>query len=602
MLKKNIILSAKNRIKFELIKGTLNSSRKEMEALIARTAMSPFIREKKDFFTAILNQKGELIVSTSLTLAGNLIQGIFEHYPYDTMSEGDLYIYNDCYSSYGAVSHLPDMVFVMPVFCKAELVAFVECWGHLWDIGGGVSGSISPNATSVFQEGIMIPPVKVINKGKINKEIIKIFLNNSRFPELLEGDLNSLMAACKLGKKRMEDCIERHGKRLFLLACEEIIQQTEKAFKTEIKKQIPEGKWRFRDYIDSDSVSQNSYYVDLVLEKQNGKLKLNFTNTINEAKGPINFLMDDSVPKFMMGLYMTKNIPGIIMNAGFQRAIKKIVKKKGSLVAPNFPSSLGLRSHTMFRVNSAIFGVLAQALKGKSSAASAVYVLYYLRGKSPITGKEELCIEGLSVGYGARFFQDGIDAVYYVAQENYPIEFSETEFGINIERFGLNMDSGGPGRYRGGCGIYRDIRVHLEDATLGVRIDNCKFPAFGISGGKSGGSGKIIVNPDSNNSRILRTISDNNKLKYGDLVRIVTPGGGGWGEPYQRPPEDVFNDFKNGIISYKSCLKDYGVILTKDKKLVDLKKTINNRKKIKKTKKMFHRKNYYDAHEEINII
>ena len=591
---KNSKYSANERIKFELIKGVLNASRKEMEALITRTAMSPFIREKKDFFSAILNKKGELVVSTSLTLAGNLIETIVKHYPLNKMNNGDLYIYNDCYFTNGAVSHLPDMVFVMPVFRKNEIVCFIECWGHLWDIGGSVSGSISPNSTSVFQEGIMIPPVKVMNKGKINKEILKIFIRNSRFPEFLEGDLSSLMAACKLGKKRVEECLDRHGKNNFLNACEEIIKQSESSLRKEIKKNIPDGTWQFRDYIDSDSVSNQSYYVDLKLIKKNNELELSFDETMHESKGPINFIMDDSVPKFMLGLYLTKNIPNTIMNAGFQRAIKHVSKKRGTLVSPNFPSPLGLRSHTMFRVNSCIFGVLAQAMKGKSSAASAVYVLYYLRGISPISGKEELCIEGLSVGYGARYFRDGIDAVYYVAQENYPIEFAETEFGINVEKFTLNKDSSGPGKFRGGSGIVRDIRVNLIDATLGVRIDNCKFPAFGINGGKSGGIGKVIINPDSKKPRKLKTISDNNKLKQGDLIRIMTPGGGGWGNPCLRPKERVFEDYLNGIISYKSCVNDYGVVLTKSRKSIDQEETKIKRSNIKFEKKMFHRKNYFN--------
>jgi len=192
---------ANQRFTVELIKGAMNATRREMEALITRTAMSPFIREKKDFFTAILNAKGELVVSTSLTLAGNLVDKVLETYPITSMQNGDLYWYNDPYATKGAVSHLPDMVFIMPVFSQSEIVAFVECWGHLWDIGGAVPGSISPKAKSVFEEGIMIPPVRVIQAGKRNDEVFRIFTHNSRFPDMLEGDLNSLMAACQLKKK-----------------------------------------------------------------------------------------------------------------------------------------------------------------------------------------------------------------------------------------------------------------------------------------------------------------------------------------------------------------------------------------------------------------
>jgi N-methylhydantoinase B len=192
---RNATPDARARIAHELVKGALNALRGEMEALIARTAMSPFIREKKDFFTAVLNPGGELVVSTSLTLAGNLVDAILADYPADDMRDGDLYWYNDPYATGGAVSHLPDMAFIMPVFAEGRLIAFIEAWGHLWDIGGTVAGSISPAATSAFHEGIMIPPVRVIRAGVVNEEVVRIFTRNTRFPEMLKGDLDSIMAA-----------------------------------------------------------------------------------------------------------------------------------------------------------------------------------------------------------------------------------------------------------------------------------------------------------------------------------------------------------------------------------------------------------------------
>ena len=287
--------NAASRITVELIKGMLNATRREMEALIARTAMSPFIREKKDFFTAILNPAGELVVSTSLTLAGNLVDAILQQYPADTMQDGDLFWYNDPYATGGAVSHLPDMVFVMPVFAENRLLAFIECWGHLWDIGGAVPGSISPTASSVFQEGVMIPPVRVLHGGVRNEEVVRIFTRNSRFPDMLEGDLNSLMAACNLGCKRLEECAALHGADALENAFEAIISQTETALQQQISAHIPEGSWAFRDRIDSDAVSDRGYFVDVVMRQKKGKLSLDFSATDRQADGPINFIMDQSV-------------------------------------------------------------------------------------------------------------------------------------------------------------------------------------------------------------------------------------------------------------------------------------------------------------------
>jgi N-methylhydantoinase B len=528
----SMLVSGPDQFTLELIKGGLNAARREMEALIARTAMSPFIREKKDFFTAFLNPKGELVISTSLTLAGNLVDAILETYPAETMRPGDLYWYNDAYGTGGAVSHLPDMVFVMPVFHDDRLIAFAEAWGHLWDIGGSVPGSISPYATSIFQEGIMIPPVRVMREGVENTEVIRIFTRNSRFPEMLGGDLKAIMAACRLGVRRMTETVERHGVDAVEAAFEAIIVQSERALRDQINRRIPDGEYAFRDRIDSDAVTDRSYFVDVTLRKSGGEIEIDLSASDQQATGPINFLMDDSVPKFMLGLYMTMGEaggetgaePGIGMNGGFERAVRRVVTRPGSIVAPKFPAPLGLRSHSMIRVTTATFGALAQAMGGHASAASCVYVLYYLRGRNA-DGSEPLCIEGLAVGFGARTFADGIDAVYYVAQENYPIEFTEMEFGVEIERFGIHRNSGGPGRWRGGCGIVRDIRVLSDEAEVGIRLDNCRQPAFGVNGGLSGQPGRVIVNPGTDAERDLATMSDGNQLKKGDLVRIITSGG-----------------------------------------------------------------------------
>ena len=584
-----------DRFTIELVKGTLNGARAEMEALIARTAMSPFIREKRDYFTAVLNPAGELVVSTSLTLAGNLVDTVLETFPSRTMEAGDIYAYNDAYGTCGAVSHLPDMAFVMPVFHERRLIAFIEAWGHLWDIGGMVAGSISPHATSVFQEGIMVPPVRLTHGGRENRDLLRIITRNSRFPEMLIGDIRAIMAACRLGAHRLDETIARHGIVAVEQTFEAMLQESETALRTRIAERIPDGAYGFRDRIDSDAVTDRSYFVDLELRKRSGTLVLDFSRSDRQADGPINFLMDDSVPKFMLGLWMCMDDPGIGMNGGFERAVDSVVTSPGTLVAPRFPAPLGLRSHTMIRVTSALFGALAQATGGNASAAPAVYVLYYLRGRS--AGREDtLCIEGLSVGFGARTFADGLDAVYYVAQENYPIEFAELEFGVEIEAFGIHRDSGGAGRWRGGCGIVRDVRILSEQAEFGVRLDNCRHPAFGLDGGHAGRPGRVVVNPDTPGERDIATMSDGSRLMEGDLLRIITPGGGGWGHPCDRPAESVRDDVLDGFVSVKAAEQLYGVVLCNG--AIDHAATRERRATRLLPTGLFHRGHYYDAEDD----
>jgi N-methylhydantoinase B len=570
-----------------------------MEALIDRTAMSPFIREKKDYFTAFLDADGHLVVSTSLTLSGNLVKPIFETYPRAEMRDGDLYWYNDPYASRGGVSHLPDMVFVMPVFHDGELIAFAEAWGHLWDIGGSVPGSISPRAASTFEEGIQIPPVRVVAAGVLNEEVFRIFTRNSRFPQMLRGDLKAIMAACSLGKRRMQETVQRFGAPAVEAAFAFMLDHSERLLTDEIEKRIPDGEYAFRDYIDCDALTDDSYSVHLLLRKNRDGLSFDFSATDTQAAGPINFVMDDSVPAYMAGLYLLMQNPDVRMNAGFERAIQSVVTRPGTLVAPHFPAPVGLRSHTMIRVNSAMLGALAKATNGQASAASCVYVLYYLRGYDAKSGAFTLCIEGLAVGFGARTYADGIDAVYYVAQKNYPIEFAEMEFGVQIEAFRMHADSGGPGRYRGGCGIVRDVRVLTDEAQFAVRVDNCKYPAFGVNGGHSGRGGRVIVNPGTADERELKPMSDGHTLRNGDLLRIVTPGGGGWGSPLDRPPHEVLADVHDGFVSPASAFEDYAVVLDETAEHVDEAATAAERAGRSRSSSMFHRRGYLDAAGEV---
>ncbi|MGI9332621.1 MAG: hydantoinase B/oxoprolinase family protein, partial [Gammaproteobacteria bacterium] len=200
----------------------------------------------------------------------------------------------------------------------------------------------------------------------------------------------------------------------------------------------------------------------------------------------------------------------------------------------------------------------------------------------------ELCIEGLSVGFGARPYADGTDAVYYVAQKNYPVEFAEMEFGVRIEAFRIHTDSGGPGRYRGGCGIVRDVRVLADEATLGMRLDNCKYPAFGVNGGRCGRAGSVLVNPGTHEERELATMSEGHSLERGDLLRIVTPGGGGWGNPLERPIEQVRGDVLDGFISRRGALDDYGVAFEAHTMVVDEAATRERRASQPEPTEMFH--------------
>jgi N-methylhydantoinase B len=453
-------------------------------------------------------------------------------------------------------------------------------------------GSISPAATEVYHEGIIMPPIRIYREGVLNDEVFRIFARNSRFPDILKGDLRAILASCRLGKQRLEDIFARFGMDTTLTAFEQIIQQSTAAVRQAFETRVPDGSYSFRDYLDSDGITDQSYAVHLTLVKKHGTVSLDFSETDDQARGAVNFIMHDSVPKFMYGLYLTAGDPTILLNHGFAQAIDEVKTRPGSLVHPIPPAPLGMRSNTMLRVNNCVFGTLALATDGQTNAASSVYVIYMLRSLNRQSGDYTLCIEGLGVGFGARPFADGPDAIYYVAQKNYPVEFAEMEFGVRIERYSIHPDSGGPGRYRGGCGIVRDVRIVADEGILASRLENVTFPAWGVNGGHSGRPGRIVVNPGTPEERELKPLSDNNRLRQGDLLRVMTSGGGGWGHPFDRPAARVREDVLDGFVSPASAFEDYGVVLDPQTLEIDEVATSKLRKDRRSETTMFHRGHY----------
>jgi N-methylhydantoinase B len=265
----------------------------------------------------------------------------------------------------------------------------------------------------------------------------------------------------------------------------------------------------------------------------------------------------------------------------------------GSLLNPRFPAPLGQRGITLVRVMTACIGLINTATEGRAVASSNVYVIYYLRGRAQ-GGEQFLLTDGIAVGYGARPFADGIDAVYLVANENYPAEFLDLSYPVRLLRYSINPDSGGPGRYRGGCGVIREIEVLAEEAMLSIRIDSVANPPWGVAGGQNGRGGRCVINPGRPDERELEPLSDGTILKRGDIMRIETGGGGGWGHPFDREAALVLADMRGGFITEMSARDDYGVALSDDGRMVDDAATKKLRQQRFDTK-LFHRKTYHDS-------
>jgi N-methylhydantoinase B len=292
-----------------------------MEAVIERTAMSPFIREKKDFYTALFDGTGRLVVGSNLPVFGDVVGPIAEHYPLETMRPGDIYWFNDCYASKGAVSHSPDQVFVAPVFAEGRLSAFAQSWAHFNDIGGMRPGSLSPDCTDIYQEGIIVPPVRVARDGVIVEELLRLFYRNSRFPEMVRGDTRASMAAIRLGERRLSELFERFGRVRTSSAFERLIEETGREVRSKLRALVPEGRHAFTDTVDSDGQGHGPIKLRYRLDVAGDHITLDTSDSDDQVPGPVNFLMSPPVPAMIFASYLVGEGSQNLLNAGAERAI-----------------------------------------------------------------------------------------------------------------------------------------------------------------------------------------------------------------------------------------------------------------------------------------
>ena len=582
----------------QLVRGGLRAARLECELIIERTAMSAFIREKKDYTVSFLDRRGQEIYGD--TMGSDILGCVWQYYPVASMRPGDLYWYNDPYLSQGSITHTPDMVFIAPVFYEGEVVAYCHSFAHFWDLGGSRPGSIGPANTEIFHDGTLVPPIKIIDAGKLNDEAYRIILRNSRYPDLLEGDSRALMSAAGRAQERLLEMFDRFGKETMLAAIADDQADTARLVRDKTLELIPEGEYAVRDYMDHAGVGDDWHSFHLKLSRKGDDVLLDATLSDDQAHGSINFIASDGALKAYFGQYFHQFDTSLLANHGLLAGIDAVQLRPGSILRPEWPAALGCRAHTFTKLKSAVRAVVAQAADGNVMAGAAVYVIAYWRMKDD-AGAWLLCTDGIAVGHGARPFGDGLDAIYQRHNENYPGEFMEMEYPLRLERYAISTDSGGPGKYRGGCGVIRDVRLLADEGTFGLRVENNLFPAWGVAGGMGGGLSRVVLNPDTPDEREIRAFSDDNRWQRGDLVRIYTAGGGGWGDPLEREIAMVLDDVLDGFVSLDAARDSYGVAINPDTLRIDGEATEEQRQRIRAARgdtKMFHRFDYFQTAEE----
>ena len=551
----------------EIVQGTLASIEAEVEDAIGRTARSPMIRDQHDYRAGIHDRKLRKLTGRSYSA---LVHPVVRDYPIDEMNEGDVFFHNDVYLSEGGVGHLPDLTVTVPVFCNGTVVAFVQAFGHHDDIGGMVPGSMPSNATSAFQEGLMVPPIKLYDRGRPNEPAIKIITRNSRLPDHIVGDLDAECAACSMGARRVAELFARYGRDEVEACFDAIIARTTETFRREILSKIPGGTYVWEDYAEHDGVDEPRLHTQrITLTKTVDKLVLDFTGTSPQAKGPINhagnyadgnFLKKWIAPILRNLADTPERMAELDVNEGVVELIDMRFPPPGTLLTPVFPAPTNARTFVILRLLGVFAGALAKAVDGHMPADQETIRYTGITGHDS-NGDWYLYREILGGGSGGRYYADGSDTIHVVPDsKNMPTEFIETSFPARVERLALALDSGGAGLYRGGLGYLKEIRV-LEDATFLSIADRSILSCWGLRGGRAGAPFKVTIDPGGPNERVLSGLADNQPVKAGEVIRIETTGGGGWGDPLERDPERVELDVLQGKVSPSSARDDYGLIL-----------------------------------------
>ena len=562
-------------VTLEVIYHRLKSIADEMEKSLHRSAFSTVVKEAQDCSTALFNAERQTVAQATAipvhlgTLMYSVPQ-IFKAFSVSEIKEGDVYIANDPYTG---GTHLPDITMAVPVIYQGEVIAFSCSMVHHQDIGAMTPG-VPTGATSIYQEGLNLPPLKFYDTGEPVKVVHDIIRKNVRTPELVIGDLRAQIAAGNVGRLRMLELFEEYGKELVLAAMSQLMDHSEARVRRALEK-IPDGTYTFVDYMDNDGIDiDQRIKIQVMVTIKGSEFIIDFSGTSAQVKGPFNCTASSTLAAVYFAI-MALTDPTIPSNAGAFRPITAKIPE-GSIVNPYPPSALGARNSTIYRISDAIMGALAKAMPGRLPAASGGLAIpaIYFGGTDPFTDEEYGTVEIAAGGQGARPNTDGIDVISTDVGNNLnvPAEAIEMNFPLRIVRMGLHDGSGGAGEYRGGLGLFKVIKVLRGSVSATYRGERHYIPCWGLLGGMPGYCGRGFVIRRTEEREEIPSKRDF-VLHEEDELHLFSPGGGGYGDPLKRKPEIVLRDVMDRRISLEAASEDYGVVIDEESMTVDIEKT-----------------------------
>jgi len=539
----------------------------EMTTNLKRASRSVYVKEAADFGVGLVDLAGHIFAfprSTSIVAidqpCGPTIAAV------GPLEEGDVIITNDPYRSHGLATHLPDLQIVHPYFHDGRVIAYGWCFVHFMDVGGRVPSSITPSNTEIFQEGLILPPMKLVRRGELNMDIIAVLAANCRLPDQNVADIKAMLGAMETGRRRVADIIAQHGVDTFL-AAQMAVQDYTAAKARAVLRRLRDGVYDFWDFMDDDLVSRVPVRMRVRMTVADGKVELDATGTDPPVNAAYNLPSHGQCHPWLvlqLSRFILTHDSTMPLNFGIYRHISAI-NPPGTVLNAAFPAAVGIRQAVAHRFNDAVNGALMAAAPEMTTTPGAGIVVPIVLAEADDGGgkRNVTVIEPLVGGTGAWDGNDGVDSRESSMSNlsNHPMELVELDIGAIIREYDIRMDSGGPGKWRGGTGQVLTFEV-LKDggAVLGRGMERMRFAPWGYNGGRAGHPLRAILNRGRADERELRKL-DSLAVNAGDTVTFLSPGGGGYGDPFQRDVQAVLQDVRRGFVSRDAALRDFGVAI-----------------------------------------
>tara|TARA_Y100001970_G_scaffold271345_1_gene366446 strand:- start:831 stop:2522 length:1692 start_codon:yes stop_codon:yes gene_type:complete len=556
-------------INMNIIESAMIAIAKEMGINVQKTAYSTIFSEAEDFTCALANREGELIAVADFCpsqIGGVplLVRSMLREVPLAEMDEGDVIVHNDPYR--GGL-HTPEHTVFKPIFFDNEIIAFAVAVGHFVEVGGMAPGGFPGEATEIFHEGLRVPPVKIIKRGKDVPEVWKMMLANVRTPRGNYGDMRALISAVDLGELRFRELVSKYGADVFSRTLFDLLHYSERRMRAEISA-FPDGKYTFVDRVEDDGIEDKEYEIHVAVHVHRDEVVIDYSGSSLQAKGPINATLGVAwSAAFNAMLHLTdQSIP---KNSGCFRPIR-VIAPAGTIMNVDYPGSeVGGNTETHPLIVCAIFGAMSNCVPERVMASEGTtHGCFVFGGHDKVTDEPFGGFDFSYVGYGGRSFADGNDATDSINGNcaNTPMEVFETRFPWIVEEYALRPNSGGAGKYRGGLSNVKQM-LCTGEMLVSQMTNKHKIGAWGLKGGFEGKVGATLYKKSSSDE--WKTVVDafgkvspskysNVEMRPGDRVRVLAPGGGGFGVPSQRTPEAIDEDIAEGFISVEEARNKYG--------------------------------------------